>query len=81
MSKVGEETPEEDKAASDKEFDAQTAKANAANVNDHVTRVLGLQISPGAAVENALAIALSVTGIDKNTLNDGATGALSWSAI
>ena len=81
MSKVGEETPEEDKAASDKEFDAQTAKANAANVKDHVTRVLGLQISPGAAVENALAIALSVTGIDKNTLNDGATGALSWSAI
>ena len=40
-------------------------------------RVLGLQISPGAAVENALAIALIIAGIDKNTLNDGATGALS----
>jgi hypothetical protein len=81
MSKVGEETPEEDKVASDKEYDAQNAKTNATNAKEDVVRVLGLQITPGAAVENALAVALSVTGIEKSTLNDEATGALSWSLI
>ena len=81
MSKVGEETPEEDKAASDKEYDAQTAKTNAVNAKEHIQRVLGLQITPGAAVENVLATSLSVTGVDKSVFTDAATGVVSWALL
>ena len=79
MSKVGEETPEEDKAASDKEYDAQTAKTNAVNAKEHIQRVLGLirQVLPWKMCSQFA----ECNRVDKSVFTDAATEVVSWALL